>query len=377
MPSHQPVALEHPIRLAIPIDDPGLLLSPYTWKFEGLGASAIAEACLPGAYLRAAFTGSSYLGLVVDGPGAMACGDGERPIVEISIDHGPFLVKQVAPSGGRYIVDLGLDIDARREHVVDIGFRAGSLHHRWHSSAPRLRLGGLLLESAGRLLPVPRRPRNAIGWGDSITEGVGADGLFTSWSELHPNRARATWFPLVASALGCEYGQLGSGGQSLTAPVPGGLPALGDSWSVFDVDGGSRLVDGRLHPPPHYIFCNHGTNDRCDPSDAYHRWLDSMQQAAPAAIVFVVVPINGFWRSEIAAVVAARRASGQLRLHLIDCPELQPMAPARGAPTSLADDGAHPTALGQGMFAAAIAVQAAAAIARETDSSARQGPGSP
>ena len=73
----------------------------------------------------------------------------------------------------------------------------------------------------------------------------------------------------------------------------------------------------------------------------------------------MVVPINGFWRPELRAVVQQRRAGGDLQVYLIDCPELQPTAPAKGRATALAPDSAHPLALGQALYGAAIAAQAA------------------
>ena len=44
-------------------DNPKLFFSPYTWRQSGAGDAARAEATLPGAYLKAAFTGSATLGL--------------------------------------------------------------------------------------------------------------------------------------------------------------------------------------------------------------------------------------------------------------------------------------------------------------------------
>ena len=58
-------------------------------------------------------------------------------------------------------------------------------------------------------MPRPRATEGAIAFGDSITEGVGVDGLFTSWQKLDVNNARETWFPIVCAALDCEYGQPG------------------------------------------------------------------------------------------------------------------------------------------------------------------------
>jgi lysophospholipase L1-like esterase len=306
--------------------------------------------------------GSRAVGVVIEEPAAEACGSGEAPILEASLDHGPALVHQVGRSGHRTTLELAAALDPNVPHTLSVSFRAGTLIERWLAPARRLRLGGWRLDAGARLLPSPCRPALAIGWGDSITEGVGVDSLFASWSELGPNRAQATWLPIVAQALQAEYGQLGSGGQSLTAAIPGGLPPLRDTWSIYDGGGQTRLRQGRLDPQPDYVFCNHGTNDRIDPGAAYLRWLEAVRQAAPKADLFVVVPINGFWRREITAVVSGRRAAGDQRTHLVDCPDLQAAAPAGGHPTALAFDGAHPNALGQALFGAAVATRAARAL---------------
>ena len=108
------------------------------------------------------------------------------------------------------------------------------------------------------MLRSPRRLRKAIGFGDSITEGVGADGLFTSWQILGVNNARATWFPMICAALDCEYGQLGSGGLGMTRTL--NLPPLPQVWHRYDATT-SRLTGQLLLPEPDYVFCSLGTND--------------------------------------------------------------------------------------------------------------------
>src|SRR4029079_16927571 len=82
-----------------------------------------------------------------------------------------------------------------------------------------LRIAGFALDGGGTLQAAPRRPLKAIGFGGSITDGVGVDGLFTSWQSLGVNNARATWFPIVCAALNCEYGQLGTGGQGMSRGI--------------------------------------------------------------------------------------------------------------------------------------------------------------
>jgi lysophospholipase L1-like esterase len=254
-------------------------------------------------------------------------------------------------------------VEANASHTIELWFRAATLIDRWTTPRPRLRIAGLSLDHDGVLTPTRRRAKRAIGWGDSITEGVGVDGHFTSWTALAPNNAMGTWFPIMAQALDAEFGQLGSGGAAIAVPIPGGLPALVDAWSIFDSDGTSRLSQGRLMPEPDYLFSNLGTNDAADPSAAYADWLRSVRAAAPRTVIFVVVPINGRWRAELAGLVGRLHAAGERRICLIDCPHLQAGASARGFPTSMAFDGCHPTLYGEALFGAAIAVQASRFLA--------------
>ena len=335
-----------------------VLWSPYTWKQEPTanGATA-AEACMPGAYLRLRVRGTTRLGLSIDAGALLGSPSGTTPIIEYALDDGPYATARLSDAGDVCDVLLAEGLAPHDEHELHLVFRAGTLHERWHSCRPRLRITGFLTDAQGQLLAVARRARHIIGWGDSITEGVGVDALFTGWNDLLPNHARGTWLPVVAQVLDAEYGQLGTGGQSLSAAIPGGLPPLGATWSVYDASQASRLAADRLSPQPDAIFCNMGTNDRVDPTADYARWLAAVRQAAPQAWLFVVVPINGFWRGPITTLVMHLRQA-DARLVLIDCPQLQAGAPAHGRPSSLAYDGVHPTLHGEALFGALIAAQA-------------------
>ena len=118
------------------------------------------------------------------------------------------------------------NLDPAKEHRLAVFFRASDLtRERWKSSMTHLRVAGLTLDAGATIKPTPIRPRRAIGFGDSIVEGVGTDGLFTSWQKLGVNNARGTWLPLVAAGkLDAEYGQLGTGGQGMTRVIH--LPGL-------------------------------------------------------------------------------------------------------------------------------------------------------
>jgi hypothetical protein len=172
-------------------------------------------------------------------------------------------------------------------HKVEVYFRAADLGaNRWTGSMAHLRVVGLSLDATGALDAYPRRPKTAICYGDSITEGVGVDGKFTSWQILAPNNARGAWPGLVCSALDCEYGQIGSGGQGLVTPY--NVPGCVTAWDHYDADT-PRLVHGALVPEPDYFFC-----------------------ACPHTQIFCVVPPAGIHRSEITAAVNARNQAGDV-----------------------------------------------------------------
>jgi hypothetical protein len=59
---------------------------------------------------------------------------------------------------------------------------------------------------------------------------VCVEGLCPYYSNLLMNNARVTWFPLVATALNCEYGQVGNGGQGMARMME--YPPLPQTWTV-------------------------------------------------------------------------------------------------------------------------------------------------
>jgi lysophospholipase L1-like esterase len=339
------------------VDHDDLLLAPYVWKRSGAGATARAEAAMPGAYLKAAFRGSTSVGLVVDGSINRGCPAASMPVIEFSVDEGPFKVVPLTCDEESYVVPAASGLDAKSPHRIEVFFRASDLtQKRWESTITHLRLAGIALDDDALLVPQPRRARRAIAFGDSITEGVGVDGLFTSWQKLGVNNARETWFPIVCAALDCEYGQLGSGGLALTRPL--NLPPLRQIWDHYD-QATSRLTDGLLLPEPDYVFCSLGTNDyEKNITAAYTAWLAELRRACPRARVFCVVPPLGVHREEILAAVNARIEARDARVHVIDPARLAPGFRAGRGPTYLAFDGVHPSGYGHGLLGALIAVEA-------------------
>jgi hypothetical protein len=352
----------------IPIDDSHVFLAPYVWKRGGAGRSARAEAAIPGAYIKATFRGSAGVRLLIDGAANNDCPPAAMPVVDYSLNRGAFKSVQLTRTGEVYALPLADGLERGEEQHLEVHMRAAPLMpNRWTTPTVHLRLAGLEIAEGGVMLPVTTRPKRAIGFGDSITEGVCVEGLCPYYSNLMMNNARATWFPVVCAALNCEYGQLGTGGQGMVRPME--IPPLPQTWDHYDAET-SRLTDGRLLPEPDYVFCAMGTNDyqgdgehlTLPPiADEYTRWLIAVRKACPHAMIFCVVPPLGWHGEEIAGLVAARNQVGDRRVFLIDTAPLKGGFSVRGA-TEYAPDGVHPSVHGNAVLGASIAVQVQACL---------------
>lgn len=334
-------------------DNAAFGLSPYSWRSTGTGGDARAEATMPGAYFKTVVVGTSVVGLVVDGAANAGCPAASMPVIEYSVDDGPFAAKRLAEQGVIYPVTLAEGLDAKTSHRIEVHFRAADLgQKRWTTSTAHLRIAGLSVDEGGTLSAAVMRSKRAIGFGDSITEGVGVDGLFTSWQLLDVNNARGSWFAFACSALDCEYGQFGSGGQGMVKELE--MPGLGKTWDHYDADT-SRLTDGLLLPEPDYAFCCMGTNDfgGIDITSAYREWILAVRKACPHTHIFCVVPPSGVHRDEIRSACEGVHDD---RAYVIDIPSLNSTITARVGATQLTYDGVHPNMQGEGLFGANVAV---------------------
>ncbi len=348
----------------IAINDAKIGLAPYVWKCSGAGPAVRAEATMPGAYLKAVFQGSATIGLMVDGTANQGCPVPSMPVVEFSVDEGPLKIVPLTKAGELYTLPLADGLDPATPHRLAFYFRAADLmQNRWRASTAHLRIAGIELAPGGSLLSCPKQPKRAIGFGDSITEGVGVDGLFTSWQSLGVSNARATWLPIVSAGLGCEYGQLGSGGQGMVTTSME-LPPLLQTWDHYDATT-SRLTGKLLLPEPDYVFCAMGTNDFLQRDSSrplnitkdYTRWLTAVRAACPHARIFCLVPPFGWHATEVQAAVAARNAAGDGRVHLIDTAPIRAGFRPGNKATQFAYDGVHPSLYGNALLGVLIAVE--------------------
>jgi lysophospholipase L1-like esterase len=345
----------------VPINDSHIVLAPYVWKLDGAAQVARAEAAMPGAYLRAVFQGSKTVGIEVDGTLNNGCPAESLPVVECSVDAGPFKTIALTKAGELLTLPFADGLDAGKQHHLDLYFRAGDqTQQRWKASNGHLRLASLVLDAGGTLLPCTKRSKTAIGFGDSITEGMGVDGHLGWGPRLAFNSARCSWLPLVCVTLGCEYGQLGSGGQGMVTTTQW-LPPLPQTWDHYDLNT-SRLVDGRLSPEPDYVFCAMGTNDSGPEFDdskrfieTYGQWLAAVRKACPQSRIFCIIMPLGIHADDIRTLVATQNQAGDSRVYVIDTAPLKDVFSIQGVPTQAAHDGVHPSMYGNALMSALIA----------------------
>ena len=359
---------EKPV-ITIGCDDARIALAPYAWKLTGSGVNARAEASMPGAYLKLDFEGSTEVGLLVDGAANVGALPPSMPVIDYSVDDGAYSTTQLSRMGEVYVLPLAQALDAGKPHHVEVYFRAASLApDRWTQSTHHLRIAGVQLDAGARLVPPAMRAKRAIAFGDSITEGVNVEGNVPYYSNLLMNNARGTWLPIVCAALGCEYGQLGTGGQGMVTTTLQ-IPPLPQTWDHYDASS-SRLKNGLLEPEPDYIFSEMGTNDfaekdkkrtHLDITEAYRGWLNAVRKSSPNARIFCITPPLGWHAPEVQAVVHARNQAGDAKVYLIDTAPLAAGFKPDGA-TTLAGDGVHPSQYGNAILGALIAAETQKAI---------------
>ena len=245
-------------------------------------------ASAPGSQLRASFTGSTSVALAVDAS-STATRAGALPIVAWSVDGGAWRSAWAAAPGGgaQQQLLLASGLNASASHTVRVVLDAsGQSGDRW-LFAPNnefLCVAGLAVESGGAALAPALRPRRALVYGDSITEGVaalrmvfGADTAPTSsgWGcvaggDAYVNSAIHSWAAHVADALDAEVSMAAFAAQGYVTRNSygyGNIPPLltpndpaASAWQW--VYNGSSRLPALTARPPDFVLIAEGFNDQ-------------------------------------------------------------------------------------------------------------------
>jgi hypothetical protein len=299
--------------LLISPTDPHLYFSEQNWVVN----DTVAFGVNPGSYLKLAFTNSSAVNLTLQANDASCTSDCDYLSIAYSVDNGERLIQRVLSNSTHFALASKLSDDASpdRPHTLEL-FIYNSVQHnnRWtdpgHHGGAALLVKGVELDAGAVTVAPTLRPRRALFFGDSITEGVAAQCKHAAsctstraTGDLCGNAATKTWGPAVAAALGAEYSQVGFGGLGWVVPGGGGVVP-------FFTPGNATLSSwGRVWAgaPPRsfagldYVFVLHATNDglrgAAGPvvAASVAGWLAATREAVgPRTAIFLTVPFGGF-----------------------------------------------------------------------------------
>lgn len=337
----------------ITYNDAKLVYSPYNWD----DLSTYRVSATPGAYVKAAFTGTSIAAKIdVSAMVSASLPAGSYPLVRTVIDGMSFVDTQLT-SSTTAITRNGL---SNGSHTLELYFLATDIHNgdRWNTPVNAVRITGFMLDAGAALGTYATRSKTSLHFGDSISEGYLAVG--TTSAEPAGSNCLFTAVPILAQAFDCEYGSVAFSGQGYQQAGNGNVPAWPSAYNLFSA-GRSRLVNGKFSPAPDYIFVEHGANGSTSTANV-QSMIANLRAAAPAAKILMLVPAGGYARSAITAGVAAA-ADANTFLIDIGTGYQAGISSFGSGPNMWSYDGLHRNLLSNSRVGAAFAQKTQAALA--------------
>lgn len=291
--------------LELPISNSKYYHSPYNWS----ATADFIKSNNPGAYIKAKFNNSTTLSIECSSPDlniALASST-DYPFIRYCLNQKEWLTKQITSASSIIVLANGLSASSTYELELYID-RTKNSRDRWITPVESVELGKILIDNGGIFLDPSKKTKNAVIFGDSITEGQ-ASLSASEASSVH------TYAPLIATSLGAEYGQIGFGSQGWNRTGVGGVPFFTVAWDKF-WNNNPRLVSGLFTPVPDFLIVTHGTNDGINSvSDdavriSVESWLTSARVATGANCwIIIVVPFGGFKATALSDAVVSYLAN--------------------------------------------------------------------
>jgi lysophospholipase L1-like esterase len=299
----------------VPFNDANWFFSPYNWT--PLGTTEIV-ANEPGAYCLLTFSNSSQAVLNLDTAGippAIGSSTSTTMVVQWSINNIVFPPHTLLTTDTQLTLATGLTASAytlRFWFVASNNYSSNADYKdRWTRTVPvkdgylvppqSLRITGISLDSGATVSPPALRPKRALFFGDSITEGLHVYSTNPAISDSEKTYAIA-----CAGQLNAEYGIVGNAGQGWAKTLSGsGVPPFVQAFSQFYADT-PRFPLPTGTQAPDYVFLNMGTNDDLNPrisddivTGGALAWLQQIRTYLPTSEIILVVP----FRSSYAAAL--------------------------------------------------------------------------
>jgi len=375
-----PASTTFAVNYAIKMSDSNVVLSPYNWQLSG---SLYADTNYAGAYMRVRFTTTStgVINILYDPARNIAGGlaSSNYPTIGWSLNPassgGKWFFQQLSSNTGTITVSASAPAGTYDLQVYVKSIRGGSDGGRWNPSCRGVRLTGIQVDPSATTAAISKRSKNAIFYGDSITQGVGTLGLTSAAND----DSFSGWVRACADALGCEYGNRGLSGQQWGGTITT-IPAFylssntpADTLSYYEA-GQSSLVSGHLSPVPDYVFVNMGTNDITSGIASNVQSTIGLLRSITSSTtpIFLCMPYGGYESSTSTGIPAgfnnykAANPSDSY-VYLIDTTGLYPTTGLNNSTGTSENqytfDGLHPKAIISSNEGATTARQAQAAVA--------------
>jgi hypothetical protein len=277
-----------------------IIYSPYNWLVDTNGAKTVNA----GAYFRTIFNGT-YAELEFD----TSNNAGPLPMIAYSLDGGLWVRKRIASS-------VTIDIDPANcaaNHslvvIVDAMTQQAAGLNRWSGTQQAGVIFKAIKVSGSTSLRLPqRRDKNAILYGDSISEGINVISFAQSnavQDDIVCNSSTSTWAYELGVRLNAEIGIVAFGSQGYTVGGSLGVPNLASAYS-FMWSGQAR--DFSTYPIDYAIIC-HGTNDGSANTQANGLTVvNALLASSSKAMVFVFRPYGsgpaGLQAANLQAIVS-------------------------------------------------------------------------
>jgi len=351
----------------IPLSDPAIFLSPYSWRLTPDGAAICPTG---GGYLKFAVRGTTQLTLGVN----TAINQGLEALLMPSVKvivSGPMRDGEAHyfqfPANGQANTEItvasGLDPNVTYQVLLQAVGGDGRAMSGWTGTVFQTQLNHFTADAGAVLSPAQLRPKRALFFGASYEQAYFGGALRPDVPMYALVDASLSWPFFVAFGFGCEYGQVACGSQGWVRFGNGGYPPFPQSWDHFD-----QTHPKRFGSDLDYVFVHLAENDNAqDPGavrQAVAAWIPAARAAfGPRTRIFLILSLPQIRSEPIRAGLADAHDA---RTYLLDPgTEYQRVVFAGGPTWAAPGDGIHLDAIHQGLFTAFVSRQAAAILARE------------
>lgn len=331
----------------IPVTDANVLagLSPYNWVCKDDSISSTVN----GASITLHFKGTSEVVLQVATDPITTKIPTRFPIIAWSVNGGVMQSYQLVANANEVMLSSGL-----ADPKIEIYLKGMSpFEDRFTGDVPAnaLKITGFRVAAGGSVMPSKLSGKVWLNIGDSIMSGDGAASAKgqgrppdDAWAASEDGRASYGY--LLANHYGYQEARIAYGGYNWGGGMAG-MPAL-DTLIDQRTSTVSRLVDGKLSPPPEVVLVNLGENGKPTTAAVVQALGKLRSRVNPSTKIFVMVPVSGRARDEVkTAFQSYKNSTNDGNAYLVDA----------GRVAFDTCDGQHPTAAGHlAIFNAALPV---------------------